>query len=119
MTTETSTEITTETVSTVYRCRHDGKATLAWSDPFDRRDQLMQARAEAERALCPRCQQAQQVRQQAASRGGQAIQARYRGTCRDCDGSIHVGDLIVWSRDLGARHLNCGDIRQPSAISEY
>lgn len=36
--------------------------------------------------------------------------AKYRGTCRECGGSIRKGDRITWARKQGARHVDCDSL---------
>jgi hypothetical protein len=38
------------------------------------------------------------------------ITAKFPGTCRRCGGKITVGEKIEWSREDGARHLECPKI---------
>ncbi len=38
-----------------------------------------------------------------------AIKAKFSGHCRICGGRIYAGEKIKWSRDLGARHIQCDD----------
>lgn len=35
------------------------------------------------------------------------MKANYPGVCRDCKKEISVGDVILWSQQLGARHETC------------
>ncbi len=36
------------------------------------------------------------------------IKAKYDGKCRCCGDRIHAGDTVVWSREHGAAHFDCG-----------
>jgi hypothetical protein len=42
------------------------------------------------------------------------MKAKYSGYCRECGEPIEVGDEILWTRGLGATHVNC-----PVAVSDY
>jgi hypothetical protein len=38
------------------------------------------------------------------------ITAKFAGVCKKCGGKIAVGEKIEWSREGGARHVNCPEI---------
>ena len=35
------------------------------------------------------------------------LRAKHVGTCRQCNGSIRIGDAILWTPRRGARHVDC------------
>ncbi len=35
------------------------------------------------------------------------INAKYKGTCTECNQPINIGDKINWSREKGAKHTSC------------
>ena len=35
------------------------------------------------------------------------ITSKYKGTCRNCNESIAIGERINWTRSTGAEHIQC------------
>jgi formate dehydrogenase maturation protein FdhE len=46
------------------------------------------------------------------------ITSKFNGKCKACGGFIPAGSQVNWSRNAGARHLNCGvPVNAPVAVA--
>ena len=50
------------------------------------------------------------------------ITSKYKGSCKECAGTIDVGEKVLWQKGYGAKHLECIEqldpINDPIAVED-